>query len=73
MAEIAELIVLEGASDSAITFVPWPDEHKNIDIGSFHTASQRILTELGWSASTDMADGFRNTFAFYREHPWYLS
>ena len=73
LAEVAELIVFEGASASQISYVPWPAEHQSIDIGSFHTASERIRSELGWSAQIDMADGIRRTFAFYREHPWYLS
>ena len=71
--EIAELIVKVGSSSSEIILVPWPDEHRSIDIGSFHTASNRIHDELGWSAQIELADGLRSTLDFYREHPWYLS
>jgi hypothetical protein len=53
--------------------VDWPDDLARIDIGSFHTGSDRIADVLGWQASIDLDAGFADTVAFYREHPWYLS
>lgn len=73
LGEIAELIVEATGSAGGVRLVPWPDDHARIDIGSFHTASQRIHDELGWRATIGLADGIADTVAFYREHPWYLS
>ncbi|MEJ7800192.1 MAG: NAD-dependent epimerase/dehydratase family protein [Ilumatobacter sp.] len=71
--EIARLITSLAGSNHAPVLVPWPDEHRAIDIGSFHTDGSKIEATLGWSASIDLAEGVGSTLAFYRERPWYLS
>jgi UDP-glucose 4-epimerase len=71
--EVAHTIVDAAGSGSAVKFIPWPDDHARIDIGSFHTDGARIANRLGWTAKTSLADGVRSTLAFYRCHPWYLS
>jgi len=48
--------------------VPWPEEKKRIDIGSFYTDSTRFMDATGWSASTGLRDGLERTLAFYRAH-----
>jgi UDP-glucose 4-epimerase len=71
--EVAELIRAHARRDVTITMVPWPSEHQRIDIGSFHTDGSKIRAELGWHARIGLAEGVRDTLAFYCEHPWYLS
>ncbi len=71
--EVAQTIVDAADSGSSVKFIPWPDDHARIDIGSFHTDGARIAERLGWTAKTALADGVRSTLAFYRCHPWYLS
>jgi UDP-glucose 4-epimerase len=72
LAEIAATMVEVAGSASEVSTVPWPADHARVDIGSFTTDSGRIAAELGWRAKIGLADGMRATFAFYREHPWYL-
>ena len=73
LSEIADLAVAAAGTDSSVHLVPWPGDHARIDIGSFHTGSDRIRNVLGWQASISLDEGLRDTAAFYREHPWYLS
>lgn len=72
LSEIAAMIVAAAESDGGVQYVPWPEDHQRIDIGSFRTNSHRISEELGWSSSTALADGIKQTVAFFRENPWYL-
>ena len=56
-----------------ITFRPFPENVKPIDIGSYYTDSTRIQRELGWKPRTRFADGIRLTLAYYqRELEHYL-
>ena len=72
LSEIAAMITAAAESDAEVRYVPWPWEHQRIDIGSFTTNSHRISEELGWSSSTEFAEGAKQTIGFYRENPWYL-
>ena len=73
LVEIAEMIVNAAASSGGFELIAWPNDHQRIDIGSFHTDSRRIATELGWSAMVPLGDGVADTISFYRGDPWYLS
>jgi nucleoside-diphosphate-sugar epimerase len=73
VAEIAAAVVLAAGGTAGVRLVAWPDERARIDIGSFHTGSARIESELGWRAAIALDDGLADTIEFYREHPWYLS
>jgi UDP-glucose 4-epimerase len=65
--------VIDVAGAGRVTLVPWPEQHRQIAIGSFHTDGSLMAATLGWSASTDLDAGLRSTVGFYRERPWYLS
>jgi UDP-glucose 4-epimerase len=71
--EVADLLVRLSGETASIRHRPWPTEHERIDIGSFETDSSALRDTVGWTPSTDLADGLESTIAFYREHPWYLS
>jgi UDP-glucose 4-epimerase len=73
LAEVADIIVRAAGCTEPVRFVPWPSEHRRIDIGSFTTDSRRIAEELGWTSKIDLRAGISDTIEFYREHPWYLS
>ena len=73
LAEIAALAAEAGGAGSRVVLTEWPDAHRRIDIGSFETDSSAAASQLCWRARTPLADGLARTFAFYREHPWYLS
>jgi UDP-glucose 4-epimerase len=73
LGSIAKLIVDATGSEGGMRLVPWPDEQKRIDIGSFRTDSSRIRAELGWVPRIDLPDGIVATVDFYRGDAWYLS
>ena len=66
----AELVarLIAAAGRGTFRFVPWPEEKKAIDIGSFWADSSRIGALLGWQPRTGIDDGLQRTLAFYREH-----
>jgi nucleoside-diphosphate-sugar epimerase len=73
LAEIASAIIEITGSRGGLHLVAWPENHRRIDIGSFHTDGTTIAETLGWKATTTLDDGLRATATFYRDNPWYLS
>jgi UDP-glucose 4-epimerase len=73
LAEIAAAVIEATGSKAGLRLVPWPEDHRRIDIGSFHTDGTTIAEALGWKATTTLDIGLRETATFYRGHPWYLS
>jgi len=61
-------MLIDAAGSGTMRLVPWPDEKKRIDIGSFYTDSSRFMRATGWAPSTGLRDGLTRTLAFYREH-----
>ena len=61
-------MLIEVAGSGSMALVPWPEEKKRIDIGSFYTDSSRFRGATGWEPSVDLRDGLARTLAFYREH-----
>jgi UDP-glucose 4-epimerase len=51
-----------------VTYVPWPDEKRRIDIGSFYSDSTKFQKTTGWTPAVDLREGLRRTLAYYREH-----
>jgi UDP-glucose 4-epimerase len=73
LVHIAQVILAAAGRTDEAKLVPWPDEHARIDIGSFHTGTELIRNDLGWTANIDIVEGVADAIAFYREHPWFLS
>ncbi|MDQ3170467.1 MAG: NAD-dependent epimerase/dehydratase family protein [Acidobacteriota bacterium] len=61
-------MLIEEAGAGTARFVPWPEEKRRIDIGSFYTDSSRFTAATGWSPATSVREGLRRTLAFYRAH-----
>jgi UDP-glucose 4-epimerase len=61
-------ILLEEAGRGSVRFVEWPDEKRKIDIGSFYSDSSKFTRTTGWQPTVTLREGFRRTFAYYREH-----
>jgi UDP-glucose 4-epimerase len=57
----------------SVEVVPFPDDHRRIDIGSIHTSSARFQAATGWRATMPFRDGVVDTLDFYRANDWYLS
>lgn len=70
--ELTELL-LEIAGSGSYRLVPFPDEKKAIDIGSFYADYSKITRVLGWRPTVPLREGLERTIAFYRqyrEHYW---
>ncbi|MEO6570320.1 MAG: NAD-dependent epimerase/dehydratase family protein [Ilumatobacteraceae bacterium] len=73
LADVADAIVAAAGGRRRPVRVPWPDAHRVVDVGSFHTDGTKMTQRLGWTAHVELDDGVRSTVEFYREYPWYLS
>ncbi len=65
--EVAKLVI---QANGAGTFrlIPFPAARKVIDIGDYYADFSKIKAALGWSARVPMAEGLRDTLAYYRAH-----
>ena len=61
-------ILIQEAGRGSSRFVPWPDEKRRIDIGSFYSDSTKFMRATGWTPTVDLRDGFAKTLAYYRDH-----
>jgi UDP-glucose 4-epimerase len=61
-------LLVEVAGTGSVQYVEWPPEKKAIDIGSFYADSTKFTRTTGWTPATSLADGLRQTLAFYRQH-----
>ena len=51
----------------------YPAERKRIDIGDYYADDGALRTALGWQPATPLAQGLRQTLAYYGEHlSWYI-
>lgn len=46
--------------------VPFPPDHKRIDIGDFYADAQRFHTATNWAPRVDLEDGLRRTIEYFR-------
>jgi len=66
-------LLVDIAGTGRMRLVPWPDEKRAIDIGSFYSDSTKFREATGWRPQVGLRDGLARTIAFYREHlPRYL-
>jgi len=64
LADLARLLV-ELAGRGSVRHVPWPEDKRRIDIGSYYGKHDKITAELGWAPRTPLQDGLRRTLDFY--------
>ncbi len=67
MAEIAETAAT-AAGGCDVRHLPFPDEIKSIDIGSYTTDSNKIQDELGWRPSVRFDEGIAAALDYYRNY-----
>jgi UDP-glucose 4-epimerase len=48
--------------------VPFPPDHKAIDIGDYYADFSAWREATGWAPQTDLRDGLEQTLAFFRRH-----
>ena len=61
-------LLVDVAKSGRVEYVEWPAEKKAIDIGNFYADSTKFKNATGWVARTSLADGLRETVAFYRKN-----
>ncbi|HOG27734.1 MAG TPA: NAD-dependent epimerase/dehydratase family protein [Vicinamibacterales bacterium] len=67
-------LLIEVAGTGRVRFVPWPEEKRAIDIGSFYADSSKFKAATGWEPRVALRDGLARTVAYYRAHlPHYLN
>ncbi len=66
-------LLIAVAGSGRVRYVPWPEDKKRIDIGSFYSDSTKFEHTTGWLPRVTLRDGLSQTVAFYREHlPQYV-
>jgi UDP-glucose 4-epimerase len=60
--------LIDVAGTGRVRFVPWPEDKKRIDIGSFYSDSTKFMRTTGWRPEVDLREGFRRTIEYYRAH-----
>ena len=65
--QVAELMI-EIAGSGRVERVPFPDDLKRIDIGSYYGDFARIRAAVGWQPQVPVAEGLRRTLAYYRRN-----
>jgi UDP-glucose 4-epimerase len=65
--DLVELLI-DVAGTGRARYVPWPDDKKRIDIGSFYSDSSKFSRTTGWKPDVGLRDGFTRTIAYYRAH-----
>jgi UDP-glucose 4-epimerase len=65
--DVAALLI-DVAQAGSVRHVPWPEEKKAIDIGSFYADSSRFRAAVGWTPRVPLREGFRRTLDYYRAH-----
>ena len=65
--DLVELLI-DLVGRGSYRLVPFPEEKKAIDIGSFYSDFTKIQRALGWQPRTGLRDGLERTIAFYTQH-----
>ena len=65
--ELARQMV-DANGSGTFELVPFPNERKSIDIGSYYADYSKITQVLGWRPETSPQEGLEKSLAYYREH-----
>jgi len=65
--EIAATVACLGGA-TAVHEIPFPDDARRIDVGSYYSETARARRELGWTPRIELGDGIQSTLAFYRTY-----
>ena len=61
-------VVVEIAGSGRVKFVPFPEDHKKIEIGNYAADFSKIARDTGWQPRTSLREGVARTIEFFREH-----
>lgn len=65
--QISELLI-QIAGRGSYRLVPFPEEKKRIDIGSYRGTSEKIRTRLGWQPRISLEDGLTRMIRYYEQN-----
>lgn len=60
--------ILSQYAEFAYELVPFPDQHKTIDIGDFYADSSTFHKKTGWDPQVDLVEGLALTVDYFRQH-----
>jgi UDP-glucose 4-epimerase len=63
--DLVELLI-DVAGSGRVAYVPWPEDKKRIDIGSFYSDSSKFRRTTAWQSAVTLREGFRRTVEYYR-------
>jgi len=63
--DLVELLI-DVAGSGRVAYVPWPEDKKRIDIGSFYSDSSKFRRTTAWQPAVTLREGFRRTVEYYR-------
>ena len=61
-------LLIDVAHGGSVRHVPWPEDKKAIDIGSFYADSSRFRSAVGWEPRVTLRNGFAKTLEYYRAY-----
>jgi len=56
------------SGNGSYKLVPFPDDRKSIDVGSFYTDYSRFREATGWEPKVELEDGLARTLEYYRQN-----
>ncbi len=65
--EIAEMLVAI-TGRGRVELVPFPEDRKVIDIGSYRGSFEKLRAAVGWEPTVPVREGLERTLAYYRQH-----
>ena len=61
-------ILLTVVGGGSYAFVPFPEDRRRIDIGSYYGDYSKIKSALDWQPAVPLAEGLQRTVEYYRRH-----
>ena len=58
--------ILQECCDFEVEVVPFPGDHAAIDIGDYYADYSKFQNECGWSPKVDLAEGLKDTIAYFK-------
>jgi UDP-glucose 4-epimerase len=68
--EVAEQLI-KASGRGAVERIPFPEERKKIDIGSFYGNSDKFRNATGWQPRVQLEQGLADTAAYYLQYSRY--